>query len=117
MPLKDHNLGSAQPAIPKNWDSETRFVKYEYGPLYVGSTSVPQEPSARPSHSQPLKGISLGAFQAITANEERDFRIANARRGENRSGSSLEKLAKSTGCDLCATKPYLMNAQRKNLMP
>ena len=97
MPLKDQNLGFAQPAIPKNWNSETRFVKYEYGPLHLGSTSVHQEPSARPSHSQPLKGISLGALQAITANEERDFRIANARRGEKRSGSSLEEIGKKYG--------------------
>jgi hypothetical protein len=96
MLLKDHNLGFAQPAIPKNWDSETRFVKYEYGPLHVGSASIPQEPSARPQ-SQPLKGISLGAFQAITANEERDFRIANARRGKKRFGTSLEEIGKKYG--------------------
>lgn len=66
MPLKDQNLGFVQ---PKGWQSETRFVKYEYGPLQVGGSSVLQEPSAMPSHSQPLKGVSLGTSQAEHSSE------------------------------------------------
>ena len=92
MPLKDHNLGYGQPAIPKGWDSETRFVKYEYGPLHVERSSIPQQPTVRPGHSQPLKGVPLGAFHSEI--EERDFRIANARRGKKRVGSSLDEIGK-----------------------
>jgi hypothetical protein len=95
MPLKHHNLGS-QPAIPEGWDTEARFFKYEYGPLQVRGSSLPQEPTAWSGHDQPLKGVSLGA-PPITAAEERDFQIAKARRGKKRVGASLDKIGKKYG--------------------
>jgi hypothetical protein len=94
MSLKDHNLGPAQVPIPKAWDSEKHFMKYEYGPLQGAGPSLPQEPTPmRPG--QPLKGVSLGT-EAMTAAEKRDSRVANARR-RARAGSSLDEIGKKYG--------------------
>jgi hypothetical protein len=98
MPLKDHNLVSAQSAVPDNWRSQAGFVKYEYGRLHVGRSPAPQEPRTTLGDSQPLKGVSLGASQPALA-EERDFRVAYKRRHKKRTGSSLEEIGKKYALD------------------
>ncbi len=57
---KDLNLRSGEPSIPKDWDTEVRFIKYEYGPFAV-QPALPQEPTPTIGTDQPLKGLSLKA--------------------------------------------------------
>jgi hypothetical protein len=84
LSFKQRNSGSAAArALPKDWQPDSRFIKYEYAPFRPPSTPLPQEPT------RGLRATSE-ALKRISGSEERDFEIAMKRRDEPAAGSLAE---------------------------
>lgn len=68
MFLKQLNLGTPPATTHKDWAGETRFINYEYGPLHVQNSSLPQQPSEKFDGYQPLKRFPLKSLKAARVN-------------------------------------------------